>query len=910
MTSPILRPHVPTKQHGQTLAEFAISLPLVLLLLFGILEFGRMFQSWVTLQNAARSAVRYAVTGQYNEQKYDLEYLVPCYLKDQDLVKDYQPINRYNPVTKVVESQPVTIYRPASLSPLENAPAVDYEDVPLSNTDKLLKDPNNSGYPRRAYKTYTSGPNGTGNVIIEKWKPLSASIVTALKTAGHDPVRVVALNPDESLYSTWYGRDDNESCTPNDTTFEYRKDMVRLASIYDEARRGASGLALDQSLTGNGTLPEFKNFLYNYWANPSPSQEADGWFNVMICSARGRMYPEGDTQIRDNPDDKNSASSNDPTVLALSSLRFHTFRGPGKPQGGKAVDYVGGACILKEYPTPGKFKYNEMVDNYNQPWADAGSAGERVVIVITYNHPLITPLGLARFIRMQASRSAVNEAFKVVNAERALGGGGAGNDSIFSTNTPTKEGPKPNTLEPPTASYTPSLTPTDTQTPTAQPFDCALLKATDVSFSGQNTIYVKLQNDNVDDTTYLYASMVWQYTTMLATSPNAYAGFVSIENEVNWTGYQSKANKPTTAAPVNTNSPSQGDSFLDDDPATTGDVYIVGLNTTVPGNGSARWQLTFLGLTKPLYQVLKLWELGGTKIAFLNPTTGQKCLISLDVPPGEPTATPVPPNFNPTATFTPDCADINTSVAFGSFLSNGDVQLVVTNKRANPAYLLGFIIQWQGALTAVPNLKLVRVTVGGRDPYDYPSPTNPNGTGVVVWENTVGGDINAPTNSTVASDGTWRQSYAFPPAVQSPTQPTQFTPTQTNVYLDFVGVGGDSLTTRGVASNVFNGSLLRISCNPNGGNGGQGTGGNYDGDITFDTQLPPTNTLPPPPSITPAPTKPPTATYTAAPPKPPTLPTTPAPTVTASNTSKPPTATKPPPTPTFNIGGCTDTCGG
>src|SRR5438477_12830285 len=55
---------------GQTLVEFALTLPLLLLLLFGIIEFGRIFQAWVTLQNAARAATRYAVTGQYDQTMF------------------------------------------------------------------------------------------------------------------------------------------------------------------------------------------------------------------------------------------------------------------------------------------------------------------------------------------------------------------------------------------------------------------------------------------------------------------------------------------------------------------------------------------------------------------------------------------------------------------------------------------------------------------------------------------------------------------------------------------------------------------------------------------------------------------------------------------------------------------------
>jgi hypothetical protein len=269
------------------------------------------------------------------------------------------------------------------------------------------------------------------------------------------------------------------------------------------------------------------------------------------------------------------------------------------------------------------------------------------------------------------------------------------------------------------------------------------------------------------------------------------------------------------------------------------------------------------------------------------------------VPPGPPTATPTPVNFVPTPTFTPDCADARFNVRFGEFLQNADVRLIVTNTKATPGYFLGFIIQWQAALAKVPNLKLVRVTVGGRGPSDYASPTNPNGQGVVVWENTTGGTNVSPTNSGNAATGAWQQTYTFPAVPPGPSQ--------TSVYLDFVGIP-DSLSDRLVGSDAFNGSLLRISCNPNGGPGQGGTGANYDGDITFDNQPPPTGTVPPPPTITPAPTQPPTATPTKGPsktPAPTPIPTTPAP---ATKTPLPTATQKPPPTPTKNIGGCTDSC--
>jgi Flp pilus assembly protein TadG len=48
---------------GQSLVEFALIAPLFFLLIFGVLDFGRLFFSQMTLQHALREAGRYAVTG-------------------------------------------------------------------------------------------------------------------------------------------------------------------------------------------------------------------------------------------------------------------------------------------------------------------------------------------------------------------------------------------------------------------------------------------------------------------------------------------------------------------------------------------------------------------------------------------------------------------------------------------------------------------------------------------------------------------------------------------------------------------------------------------------------------------------------------------------------------------------------
>ena len=48
---------------GQSIVEFALVLPLLLLMFFGIFEFGRFYFTKLTLQHAVREATRFAVTG-------------------------------------------------------------------------------------------------------------------------------------------------------------------------------------------------------------------------------------------------------------------------------------------------------------------------------------------------------------------------------------------------------------------------------------------------------------------------------------------------------------------------------------------------------------------------------------------------------------------------------------------------------------------------------------------------------------------------------------------------------------------------------------------------------------------------------------------------------------------------------
>jgi Flp pilus assembly protein TadG len=53
---------------GQSVVEFAMVVPLFFLLLFGVIDIGRVFFVQMTLQNAVRQAGRFAVTGNHLTQ--------------------------------------------------------------------------------------------------------------------------------------------------------------------------------------------------------------------------------------------------------------------------------------------------------------------------------------------------------------------------------------------------------------------------------------------------------------------------------------------------------------------------------------------------------------------------------------------------------------------------------------------------------------------------------------------------------------------------------------------------------------------------------------------------------------------------------------------------------------------------
>jgi hypothetical protein len=71
------------RSRGQALVEFALVLPVLLMLLMVLIEVARLFSAWLIVENSAREAARYAVTGLYNPQKC-IDYGLACDSTDKN----------------------------------------------------------------------------------------------------------------------------------------------------------------------------------------------------------------------------------------------------------------------------------------------------------------------------------------------------------------------------------------------------------------------------------------------------------------------------------------------------------------------------------------------------------------------------------------------------------------------------------------------------------------------------------------------------------------------------------------------------------------------------------------------------------------------------------------------------------
>jgi len=89
MTKPIKKLTISKKENAQTMVEFALVFPIILLITYGLIEFGRMMLIYTSVTGATREGARYGATA-FNYQNCEgiwnatsrLLFLVP----DEDII--------------------------------------------------------------------------------------------------------------------------------------------------------------------------------------------------------------------------------------------------------------------------------------------------------------------------------------------------------------------------------------------------------------------------------------------------------------------------------------------------------------------------------------------------------------------------------------------------------------------------------------------------------------------------------------------------------------------------------------------------------------------------------------------------------------------------------------------------------
>jgi Flp pilus assembly protein TadG len=139
-------------ESGGTLAEMALTLPVLILLLAGVSEIGRYFQSYTTLAKSTRAAARYLSNHQYNDIEIArAKNLVVCgqlssCTDAQRLVKGASTANVCIEITKVAGSEQiefvtVSIPKTATKTCDANTVATKLAYQPVFNLAALLHNP-------------------------------------------------------------------------------------------------------------------------------------------------------------------------------------------------------------------------------------------------------------------------------------------------------------------------------------------------------------------------------------------------------------------------------------------------------------------------------------------------------------------------------------------------------------------------------------------------------------------------------------------------------------------------------------------------------------------------------------------------------------------------------------------------
>jgi len=520
---------------------------------------------------------------------------------------------------------------------------------------------------------------------------------------------------DEAFVRHW-GYD----CEPgSDDDQGLREDMARLPSIVDRGYIGAAGLGFKEGEKFTGLDDATGNEINTETVN----ETQPGWFHVWICSSRPPLHSDVPNRYEPSEDRRDRV------------------------------------CQVKEPGEEGKNQY------------DAGGPGDAVEIVVFFNHPLITPLGLADYIQLQARRVMINESFRstrVVNIPPQL---------ALPTFTPSNS-PQPS--ETPTATVSPTITNTPSRTPTATssstitatpPPTCDQITLDSVRLV-DNILEIRVRNANT--TAAFFISRVELQWSKPAPFPGMYA------NSMRITGIDTFWDGPDYTPPTNVDSTSPG--WKLDYPNYT-------LRRFSPNTITAM-RTRFLNGPTLLSDYFTAGSFDGTKLYFSTrwggPTydAAHDCVVAINgLPTPTPSRTPTLSSRTPGPSPTPVCTNFVARLA--SFETNGVVHFTITNTDIAPAYVTAFRINWNTYHRTLPPLTLDQITVGGTNAFDPLA--------VLMWDGTV----------------------ASPPALGSSGGPgwvvdAYIVPGQTiDVWLDFDGTSG-LVTSLGYTSYDFNDTSFQL----------------------------------------------------------------------------------------------------
>jgi hypothetical protein len=207
------------------------------------------------------------------------------------------------------------------------------------------------------------------------------------------------------------------------------QDWARLPSIRDAGMNaGSVGLLFDPGVSGDYVAflshphvqdtTATRGFSSDYRGSPT----ANGFISINVCSNRAKIGGQVKFESSDFP---------------------HYYTGM---DGNNDARYLG-VCLVPDDAVPATFSFKD----------DAGGAGDRIRVTVTYNHPMIIPFfsALWQHLKISTTQDAIVERFRT-SRQAGLSGG----ISVASTYTDTPLPPtETNTLPPPTATFTPTPPP-------------------------------------------------------------------------------------------------------------------------------------------------------------------------------------------------------------------------------------------------------------------------------------------------------------------------------------------------------------------------------------------------------------------------------------------------------------------